>query len=174
MLELFSLFSGLWLTEILKRGLNDSEGCCICENCFACCTRLQRTIHNKSNPRKMALDEIWFLLPFCHQENQSPVTCNRRWQIMVLTSKTAFNDFFKVWINVFERWSWPELSSALISILRCLLGQIMSVTDKTFFKGLKSLDKCLWAVSKETRPSINYAKDWLVWSRKEFHLWMWS
>ena len=120
------------------------------------------------------MDETWFLLPFCHQGNQSPVTCNRRWQIMVLTSKTAFNDFFKVWINVFERWSWPELSSALISILRCLLGQIMSVTDKTFFKGLKSLDKCLWAVSKETRPSINYAKDWLVWSRKEFHLWMWS
>ena len=51
----------------------------------------------------MALDETWFLLPFCHQENQSPVTCNRRWQIMVLTSKTAFNDFFKVWTNDFER-----------------------------------------------------------------------
>ena len=49
------------------------------------------------------MDETWFLLPFCHQENQSPVTCNRRWQIVGLTSKTSFNDFLKVWTNVFER-----------------------------------------------------------------------
>ena len=163
MLELFSLFSGLWLTEILIRGLNDSEGYCSCENCFACCTTLQRTIHNKSNPRKMALDETWFLLPFCHQENQSPVTCNRRWQIRVLTGKTAFKWLFQsrdkcLWA-VSKEIAWHELSTALIPILRCLLKQIMSVTDKTSFKRLKSLDKCLWAMSKETRPSINYAKD---------------